>query len=115
MFDFIVFNGELTAGFNGLLGSNQTGNMSKVQKDKTPVQVQGSSKAQPKATEKWSFRLIKHCYENDYEIPDRDFLTELDDYAMGCHNPYRHGDISCDEILTDEEEFDCEATQVIEE
>jgi len=87
--------------------------MSKVQKDKATVPVQGSKKGDVRATEKWSFKLIKHCYENDHPIPDRSFLEELDDWSMGCHTSYQFVDgFECSESLTDE---DCEATQIVED
>jgi len=55
----------------------------------------------PKATERWSFKLIKHCYEKEYEIPDKAFLCELDDWAEGNHVDMQY------------EEEECEATQVV--
>ena len=52
-----------------------------------------------KAEDKFSFKLIKHCYSKNFPIPDKEFLTELDHWAEGTH---------VDVFSTDEEEWDGE-------
>jgi len=55
-----------------------------------------------KAEDKFSFKLIKHCYSKNFPIPDKEFLTELDHWAEGTH---------VDVFSTDEEDFSFEETQ----
>jgi len=46
-----------------------------------------SSSFSLKPTERWSFKLIKHCYEKGYDIPPKDFLQDLDDFSEGKWEP----------------------------
>lgn len=66
-----------------------------------------TSITKPRGIDKFSYKLIKHCYEHGYEIPPKAFLSDLDMFSEGNY----FGEEEFEEEVFEEDE----ATQVYSE